>query len=37
MKALGQQNFIIKTDSKVIQEHIEKESKAKKSCFDEIS
>jgi hypothetical protein len=28
MKALGQQNFIIKTDSKVIQEHIEKESEA---------
>jgi ribonuclease HI len=26
MKALGQQTFIIKTDSKVIQEHIEKES-----------
>jgi hypothetical protein len=33
MKALGQQNFIIRTDSKVI--HIEKESEAKKSCFDE--
>jgi ribonuclease HI len=29
MKALGQQNFIIRIDSKVIQEHIEKESKAK--------
>jgi ribonuclease HI len=29
MKALGQQNFIIKTDFKVIQEHIEKESEAK--------
>jgi ribonuclease HI len=29
MKALGQQTFIIKTDSKVIQEHIEKESEAK--------
>jgi hypothetical protein len=29
MKALGQQNFIIKKDSKVIQEHIEKESEAK--------
>jgi ribonuclease HI len=28
-KALGQQNFIIKTYSKVIQEHIEKESEAK--------
>jgi ribonuclease HI len=24
MKALGQQTFIMKTDSKVIQEHIEK-------------
>jgi hypothetical protein len=29
MKALGQQNFITRTDSTVIQEHIEKESKAK--------
>jgi ribonuclease HI len=29
MKALGQQTFIIKTDSKVIQEHFEKESKAR--------
>jgi ribonuclease HI len=29
MKALGQQNFIIKTDFKVVQEHIEKESEAK--------
>jgi ribonuclease HI len=29
MKALGQQTFIIKTDSKVIQEHIEKESGAR--------
>jgi hypothetical protein len=29
MKALGQQNFIIKIDSKVIQEHIEKESEEK--------
>jgi ribonuclease HI len=29
MKSFGQQNFIIKTDSKVIQEHIEKESKAR--------
>jgi ribonuclease HI len=28
-KALGQQTIIIKTDSKVIQEHIEKESKAR--------
>jgi hypothetical protein len=29
MKALGQQTFIIKTYSKVIQEHIEKESEAR--------
>jgi ribonuclease HI len=29
MKALGQQHFIIRTNSKVIQEHIEKESEAK--------
>jgi ribonuclease HI len=29
MEALGQQNFIIRIDSKVIQEHIEKESEAK--------
>jgi hypothetical protein len=29
IKALGQQTFIIKTDSKVIQEHIEKESEAR--------
>jgi hypothetical protein len=29
MKALGQQTFIIKTNSKVIQEHIEKESEAR--------
>jgi ribonuclease HI len=29
MKALGQQNFIIRTNSKVIQEHIEKVSEAK--------
>jgi ribonuclease HI len=29
MKALGQQTFIIKTDSKIIQEHIEKETKAR--------
>jgi ribonuclease HI len=29
IKALGQQSFIIKTDSKVIQEHIEKESEAR--------
>jgi ribonuclease HI len=26
MKALGQQTFIIRMDSKVIQEHVEKES-----------
>jgi ribonuclease HI len=37
MKALGQQTFIIKTDSKVIQEHIEKRKRSKKSGFDEIS
>jgi hypothetical protein len=37
MKALGQQDFIIRTDSKVIQEHIEKESEAKKPCFNEVS
>jgi hypothetical protein len=29
MKALGQQTFIIRMDSKVIQEHIEKESEAR--------
>jgi ribonuclease HI len=29
MKALGQQTFIIKIDSKVIQEHIEKESEVR--------
>jgi ribonuclease HI len=29
MKALGQQTFVIMTDSKVIQEHIEKESEAR--------
>jgi hypothetical protein len=29
MKALGQQTFIIRTDSKVIWEHIEKESEAR--------
>jgi ribonuclease HI len=29
MKALGQQTSIIKTDSKIIQEHIEKESEAR--------
>jgi hypothetical protein len=39
MKALGQQNFIIKTDSKVMQElsNIEKKSEAKKFCSSEIS
>jgi hypothetical protein len=29
MKALGQQTFITRTDSKVIQEHIEKENEAR--------
>jgi ribonuclease HI len=29
MKALGQQTFIIKTDLKVIQEHVKKESEAR--------
>ena len=29
MKALGQQVFIVKSDSKVIQEHVEKESEAR--------
>jgi ribonuclease HI len=29
MKALGQQTFIIRTDSKVIQEHVKKESEAR--------
>jgi ribonuclease HI len=29
MKDLGQQTFIIRTDSKVIQENIEKESEAR--------
>jgi hypothetical protein len=29
MRALGQQTFIIRTDKKVIQEHIEKESEAR--------
>jgi hypothetical protein len=33
MKALGQQAFVIKTDSKVIQEHIEKESEARNSVL----
>lgn len=30
MKALGQQTFIVKSDSKVIQGHVEKESKSNK-------
>ena len=30
MKALGHPNFIIKSDSKVIKDHIEKESEASK-------
>jgi len=30
MKALGHQNCVIKTDSKVIADHIEKESEARK-------
>ena len=30
MKALGHQNFIVKTDSKVIRDHIEKDSEARK-------
>ena len=30
MKALGHPNFVIKSDSKVIIDHVEKESKAKK-------
>ena len=30
MKALGHQNCIVKTDSKVIADHIEKESEARK-------
>jgi hypothetical protein len=29
MKAFGQQTIIIRTDSKVIQEHIERESEAR--------
>jgi hypothetical protein len=37
MKALGQQTFFIKTDSKVIQEHIEESKRSNKSCFDEVS
>ena len=30
MKALGHTNFVIKSDSKVITDHVEKESEAKK-------
>ena len=30
MKALGHQNCVIKTDSKVIADHVEKDSKARK-------
>ena len=30
MKALGHQNFIVKTDSKVVRDHIEKDSEARK-------
>jgi len=30
MKALGHPNFVIKSDSKVITDHVEKESEAKK-------
>jgi ribonuclease HI len=33
MKALSQQKLIIRTDSKVIQEHIEKESEAKNTVL----
>ncbi|MDP1033901.1 hypothetical protein Q6314_26630, partial [Klebsiella pneumoniae] len=29
MKAIGQQTFVIRTDSKVIHDHIEKDSEAK--------
>jgi ribonuclease HI len=35
LKALGQQTFIIRTDSKIIQEHIEKK-RSKESRFDEV-
>jgi hypothetical protein len=41
MKALGQQTFIIKTDSKVIQEHIEKVSEARNlvlmKCLEKVT
>ena len=30
MKALGHQNFIVKTDSKVVRDQIKKDSKARK-------
>jgi len=30
MKALGHQNFIVRTNSKVVKDHIEKDSKARK-------
>jgi len=30
MKALGHQNFIVRTDSKVVRDHIEKDSEARK-------
>jgi ribonuclease HI len=33
MKALGQQTFILRTDSKVIQEHVEKESEARNTVL----
>jgi ribonuclease HI len=40
MKALGQQTFIIKTDSKVIREHIKKESEARnpvlQKCLEKV-
>jgi ribonuclease HI len=35
MKSLGRQTFIIRADSKVVQEHVEKQSEAK-SCSDEV-
>jgi ribonuclease HI len=33
MRALGQQTFIIRTDSKVIKEHIKKENEARNPVF----
>jgi hypothetical protein len=30
MKTLGHQNFIVRTDSKVVRDHIEKDSEARK-------